>query len=389
MTGAETLFWSAAGLLVYTYAGYPFLLWVRAGLKPRGVLRNGEANGSVSILVVAHNEAGFIRSKIENLLALDYPARQLEIILGSDGSTDETVSHAEQCRKAGIRVKIVPFGRRRGKPAVLNDLVQKASGRYLVFTDTHQLFEQDSVRRLIAPFADPRVGAVGGELLLAAPGKDGTAAEGVGFYWRYEKFIRRQESRIDSMVGVSGAIYAVRRELYESVPEDTVLDDVLLPMRIVRRGYRVVFEPGARAHEQRGVTAATEFARKVRTIAGNFQLFMRHPWLLNPFSNRIWVQTVSHKLCRLLGPACLAGAFAANLALLGAPLYDALMALQILFYGAAAGGVLMRGRAGNTPFINVPYAFCLLNWATVTALYRVAAGRQAVTWDKAREKSFQ
>src|SRR6185503_16045064 len=153
--------------------------------------------------------------------------------------------------------------------------------------------------------------------------------EGVGFYWKYEKFIRRHESRIDSTIGVTGAIYALRRELFERIPADTLLDDVLIPMQVARRGYRVLFEPKARAFDQASATAEAEFARKVRTLAGNFQLFARHPWLLDPRANRLWWQTMSHKACRLLVPPCLAAVLGASLVLAREPLYQLALAAQL------------------------------------------------------------
>src|SRR5262245_30230345 len=184
---------------------------------------------SVTALVVAHNEAAAIGARLENLLALDYPRDRLEIILASDGSSDETASVGRRYEAAGVAV--IAFAERRGKTPVLNDLVPKARGDIVVLADARQRFDGGAVRALVARFRDPRVGAVSGELLLgAAPG------DGLGFYWRYEKLIRRSESRVDSTVGATGAIYAIRRELFEAIPEDTVLDDVLIPLRIARRG---------------------------------------------------------------------------------------------------------------------------------------------------------
>ena len=165
------------------------------------------------------------------------------------------------------------FAVRRGKAAVLNDVVPRASGAIVVLADARQRFEPDTVRALTRPFADPAVGAVSGELILTETPDGPTVGRGVGVYWRYEKLIRKSESRVDSTVGATGAIYAIRRELFEPIPEDTLLDDVLIPLRIVRRGYRVLFEPAARAWDRVAASAGEELARKVRTLAGNFQLF--------------------------------------------------------------------------------------------------------------------
>lgn len=379
MSGAEFVFWLSAGLLTYTFAGYPALLWTWAKLRRRRHPA-GTFEPTVTVLVVAHNEAGRIEARLENLLELDYPRDRMEILLASDGSSDDTVARAK--RFCGDGVRIVEFGVRRGKPAVLNRLVPKARGEIVVLADARQRFDAGAVRALAGQFADPEVGAVSGELMLVSDDDPSGVGAGVGFYWKYEKFIRRNESLVDSTAGATGAIYAIRRDLFEPIPEDTLVDDLLIPMRIVRRGFRVLFEPRARAWDRVSADAGTEFTRKVRTIAGNFQLFVREPWLLNPRANRIWLQTISHKGCRLLGPLALAAAFVATLSLVHRPLYAGLLAAQLLFYAAAAGGFGRRHASGGPFMLNVPYAFCLLNWAAVVAFGRFISGRQQVTWEK-------
>src|SRR6185503_11226095 len=188
--------------------------------------------------------------------ALDYPADRLEILVGSDGSTDDTVERARRYQRFGVGVQ--PFTHRRGKPAVLNALVPHASGDIVLFADARQRFE-------------PAVGAVSGELMLETADAAAHAGQGAAFYWRYEKMIRSAESRTDSTVGATGAIYAIRRSLFVTIPDDTLLDDVLIPLRIVQQGYRVVFEPAARAFDYTSTTVQQEFGRKARTIAGTFQ----------------------------------------------------------------------------------------------------------------------
>lgn len=375
---SEFLFWISVALLAYVYVGYPMLLWLRAALHARPSHRR-RFEPTLSLLVVAYNEAARIEERLENLLALNYPRARLDIVLASDGSTDGTAKLAQRYRQFGIRV--VAFSTRRGKSAVLNDLIPKARGDIVVLADARQRFEPDALSALATHFVDPKVGAVGGELILTGT-FDSAVGQGVGFYWKYEKFIRRNESRVDSTTGATGAIYAIRRELFEPFPEDTLLDDVLIPMRIVRRGYRVLFEPSARAYDQAAATADMEFTRKVRTLAGNFQLFAREPWLLNPFLNRLWWQTISHKAGRLLGPGCLVTALAANLLLLSQPFYRWTFAAQVALYTAAAAGYLMRNARKRFLFLNVPYLFCLLNWAVVAGFFRFVNGRQRVTWER-------
>ncbi len=381
MSSETLLFWTSVLLLVYTYVGYPALLWGWTALRSR---RPGPRGGepTVSVVIVAHNEAERIEERLENLLSLDYPRDRLEILLASDGSTDGTPGRARGFEQAGVTV--IAFETRRGKVAVLNDVIPKAQGEIVVLADARQRFEPEAIRALATPLADPQVGAVSGELILtASPGRT-AVGEGVGFYWRYEKFIRWNESRVDSTVGATGAIYAIRRELFERIPQDAILDDVLIPMRIVRRGYRVLFEPAARAYDQVVARAGQEFTRKVRTISGNFQLFARERWLLNPCQNRLWLQTLSHKALRLLGPLLFFVAFGTNLMLAGGRVYRAMLLAQVLFYAAALCGCAFRNARTKLPLLTVPYTVCLLNWATIIGFCRFVSGRQPVTWDTAR-----
>lgn len=380
MLSEEIFFWASVLLLSYTYVGYPALMYAWASLRGRPH-RKQRIQPTVSVVVVAHNEAARVAQRLENLLSLDYPRCQLEILFASDGSSDDTVERAQAYGPGGI--KVIAFNRQRGKPAVLNDIVPEARGDVVVLADARQQFEPETLRALVAPFADPRVGAVSGELILNQNASGTSVGEGVGFYWRYEKFIRRNESLVDSTVGATGAIYAIRKDLFKPIPEDTIVDDVWLPVQIVRRGYRVVFEPNARAYDGAAATAAEEFTRKVRTIAGNFQLFARDLWLLSPIHNRLWFQTVTHKGLRLLTPLLLVAALCTNLLLLEEPIYRLTFIGQAGFYLAALGGYSLRNSSRKTPFLSFPYILCLLSCATSIAFFRFATGRQSVIWKKA------
>jgi hypothetical protein len=373
------IFWASGLLLLYANAGYPLLMRAWAALAPRPP-RESRAEPELSVVVVAQDEAARIEARLENLVSLDYPAERLEIVLASDGSRDATVERARRYERHGVR--IAAFERRRGKASVLNDVVPRCRGEIVVLADARQRFETGALRALVAPFADPRVGVVSGELILSEA-EGGRGAPGGGLYWRFEKAIRRDESRVDSTLGATGAIYALRRELFEPIPADTLLDDVLVPARALKRGFRVVFAPAARAHD-RVAAPEQEFTRKVRTIAGTFQLFARERWLLDPSRNRIWLQTVSHKLLRLLTPALLAAALAANLALAGEPLYRAGLVAQLAFYLAALIGWGSARARRASRLASVPFLLCLLAWATVVAFWRFARGGQPVTWAKAQ-----
>jgi cellulose synthase/poly-beta-1,6-N-acetylglucosamine synthase-like glycosyltransferase len=376
---AFVVFTAAVALLIYVYMGYPAVVWLRRRFFARPVAR-APIEPHVTVVVVAHDEGHRIGRRIENLLSSDYPRERLAILVGSDGSTDDTVSRARRYADQGVVVR--EFGQRRGKPAVLNDLVASAEGEIVVFADARQRFERGAIRALVANFADPEVGAVSGELHLTK--REGTSpnGEGAGFYWKYEKFIRANESWIGSTVGATGAIYAIRRHLFEPIPADTILDDVVIPMRIVRKGYRVLFDAGARAHDLMTSTPREDFTRKTRTIAGTFQLLARESWVLNPARSRIWFQALSHKALRLTLPALHVLILAANVMLFDFWVFRLLLVGQALFYLAALVGYLQIRSPRRHLVFAVPFAMCLLGWATIVGLGRFVARRQRVTWER-------
>jgi biofilm PGA synthesis N-glycosyltransferase PgaC len=378
---AEVAFWVGACVVAYTFVGYPCAIAVLARLRPRPV-RRGAVRPSVSLLIAAYNEEQTIARKLDNALKVDYPPERFEIVLASDGSTDATCEIASRYEARGVRV--LPFPVRRGKPSVLNEAIPQCRGEVVVLGDARQLYELGAIVALVENFADQTVGAVSGELHLANRASAGVG-EGVGFYWRYEKLIRRSESALDSTVGATGAIYAIRRALFEPIPWDTLLDDVLIPLRIARRGYRVVFEPRAKAFDEVAERPGHEFTRKVRTISGNLQLFVRETWLWSPRQNRLWLQALSHKLLRLAAPFGLAALLAASVALAPADgLFRAALLAQLAFYGAALIGAI-GGPASRRRCFAVPYAFCLLNVTALAAVAAFVGGRQQVTWRRAAD----
>lgn len=386
MSVVELFFWIGVGALVYTYLGYPLLVRMAAWLRrDRGEYAEASFDlPFVTVLVVAYNEEASMRGRIENLLRSDYPADRLQILVASDGSNDAT---AEVARASSSRsLEVVAFADRRGKSAVLNQMIPQARGEIVVLADVRQRFEASALRLLVDAFRYPDTGAVSGELVLGRPATESDIARGGGVYWRYEKFIRRSEARLDSTVGCTGAIYAVRRDLFKPIPESMILDDVLIPMLIARQGYRLRFESRARAHDSLPASGYREFARKVRTIAGNFQLFHLQPWLLNPAANRLWLQTVSHKGGRLVSPLFLGMTLALDAALATTSFFGYLLVAQLVFYGLALLGYAMRGVRWRPFFLSIPYTFCLLNAAAVVAFVSLVGGRQSVTWDTLDER---
>jgi cellulose synthase/poly-beta-1,6-N-acetylglucosamine synthase-like glycosyltransferase len=380
----QAVFWGALLLLLHAYVGYPLVMRLWAQLRPRPVLRR-RVEPFVSVLLAAHDEAETIGPRLTNLLDLDYPPDRLEILVGSDGSKDRTAERARAV--ADPRVRVFEYPQRRGKPSVLNDLAAEARGHLLLFADARQRYERHALRALVAPFADARVGGVGGALFVGGGagvlggGAAGIAA-GAGAYRRIDDAIRQDESWVDSTIGLSGAIYAIRAPLYEPLPPDAILDDVLTPMRVTRRGHRVVFERQARAFDRAPASGEEEFARKVRTLAGNLQLLAREPWLLNPFANRLWFQTLSHKALRPAGPILLLLLLLASIRLAPGSPYAVALFGQACFYGAAAAGWILRDLPSVSRLLGFPYTFCLFNAAAAVAIGRFLFRRQPVTWRK-------
>jgi biofilm PGA synthesis N-glycosyltransferase PgaC len=374
---AEVIFWLSFFSLGYIFIGYPVIARIRAAIRPK-TRHRAPSEPTISIVISAYNEAHRIERRLRNLLELDYPAAKVEILVASDGSTDDTVARARAFEPA---VTVHSFTERRGKPAVLNALVPRASGEIIVFADARQQFDRMALRALVANFADPGVGAVSGELVLSASPDSASGGEGAAAYWQYEKLIRSTESKSGSTVGATGAIYAIRRSLFEPIPEDTILDDVVIPVHITRRGYEVVFEPNARAFDVAPASGHAELVRKVRTIGGNFQLFSRERWLLNPRLNPLWFETVSHKALRLTIPIWLGLMLVANLALLQHQLYQFLMAGQVAFYAAAVAGLGQHQARRRRMVLTLPYTMCLLSWATIVGFVRFVTRTQQVTWE--------
>jgi cellulose synthase/poly-beta-1,6-N-acetylglucosamine synthase-like glycosyltransferase len=346
----ELLFWLSFAVVFYVYAGYPALLILWRWLASQPVKKKYE-EPAVSIVIAAHNERQTIERKLRNCLALDYPKSKMQIVVSLDGPTDGSESVVQKYVPLGI--ELIHSKTRHGKAAALNRALRRATGEIVVFVDARQVLHFRAIRELVANFADESVGAVSGELVLtpsgvlpeSPPGKDvcqPEASSDVGLYWRYEKFIRSMESDVHSVPGATGAIYAIRRQLFEDLPEDTILDDVLTPLRIVLKGKRTVFEPRAKAFDAVACCSEAEYGRKVRTLSGNYQLLTYLPEALFPWRNPIFVQFVSHKVGRLLVPWALMSLFVANLFMLRG-IYLAVFSLQAAWYAfAGAGHVLAR-----------------------------------------------
>jgi cellulose synthase/poly-beta-1,6-N-acetylglucosamine synthase-like glycosyltransferase len=341
---ATLIFWLSLTCILYVYLGYPLLLMVWRKLKPWPVQKRTQ-EPFVSLVIAMHNESGNVHAKMQNSLALDYPPEKLQIIVSLDAPTDGTDALVREYQSA--RVAVTESSTRRGKAGALNNALSIATGEIVVFADARQRFELNAIRELVANFADSSVGAVSGELiLLDAAGNEATNT--VGIYWRYEKAIRSMESDIHSVPGASGAIYAIRRNLFKPLPSGTVLDDVVIPMRIAFLGMRAIFDREAKAYDRISQTPELEYEKKCRTLMGNYELFAELPQLLVPWKNPIFVQTISHKAGRLAVPYCLAALLVSNAFLLHG-FYALFFGCQSAWYVLAFVGWLLSIRHRKVP----------------------------------------
>jgi glycosyltransferase involved in cell wall biosynthesis len=304
-TLAATVFVLSMGFCAYAIVGYPLLLGLLARWRGRTV-RKAPLSATVSIILPVHNGERWLAPKLQSIAALKYPPELIEVLLADDGSTDGSRYIIDRFTGAS-RVKVLPLPRG-GKAAALNAAIREASGEILFFTDVRQALDPDSLANLISCFADPEVGVASGELMIAAG--EGQEEASVGMYWKYEKFIRKNLSRLDSIPGATGCIYAMRRKLARPLPEDSLVDDMYLPIGAFFDGYRVILDEEARAFDY-PTQLASEFRRKVRTLAGVCQVIGQYPALLGP-RNRMWLHFVSHKLARLIMPWALLAAAGAT-----------------------------------------------------------------------------
>lgn len=384
----QIVYWSCVTVVAYIYAGYPLLTWMRARRRtetPCDTIKvhaesTMKADRQVSIVIVAHNEAHSLPRKIDSLLTSLDADRIREILIGSDGSTDDTCSVLRA--RGDSRLRLFDFPVRRGKPSVLNELVPQCQSDIVVLADARQIFDQHCITRLLAHFQNDSVGVVSGELVLRSEAAQTTAAAGIGFYWRYEKFIRRCESRGRGVPGATGACYAIRKSLFRPIPPTTILDDVVIPMQAVARGYRCLFEPEALVFDIPSSSTRQEAIRKRRTIAGVAQLIRLFPQWLLPWRNPLWLEYMSHKMLRLGSPLLMALTMATNICLLELPIYRVLLIVQLAFYASALVGWCYQLAGRGSRLFGPSLMFVTLNLTTAVALWDALFANYRVTWQK-------
>jgi cellulose synthase/poly-beta-1,6-N-acetylglucosamine synthase-like glycosyltransferase len=389
------LFWLFVCGIVYTYVGYPLLLtlWARLKQKPPP---DPPHTPTVTLLISAYNEQATIAAKLDNSLALDYPQAQLQILVAADGSDDRTPDIVREYAARGVELSYSPP--RLGKMSAINRAMPLARGEIIVFSDANNLYDAHTLRALVAPFSAPSVGAVSGAKSIVRG--DGVLGESEGAYWKYESFIKKQETRLGCCTAVAGEVLAIRRTLFERPPDYIINDDFYMAMRIVKRGYRIAYAPQARSTERVSLSAQDEIARRARIIAGRYQAIMLAPQLLTWAQPRVAWQVISHKFMRPLVPLAMAGAFITNLwavvfpvtegnpiVWLGAPLNWILLALQLLFYALAIIGNRLEQLGNKPPFyLYLPTFLVNSNWAAVLGLYRFLTKRQTTRWQRVQRR---
>jgi poly-beta-1,6-N-acetyl-D-glucosamine synthase len=362
-------------VVFYTYVVYPLLVAVWARFAPSPIFGGDDFEPTVSVCLTVYNGEAHIADKLRNLQRLEYPENKIELLVFSDGSSDATLRIVREIAATEPRLRVLSSSERLGKPNALNRLLRLASGEVLLLCDVRQRIDRRALRALLRPLSDPRVGCVSGSLVLTGP-------SGAGAYWRYERLIRGFEGRLGRMVGVSGSLYVIRRADMAEIPGDVLLDDMFVPLRVaLQTKKRIVLAESAEAYES-ACDDEREFHRKVRTLAGNYQLLAKMPRLLLPHLSPVWFQMVSHKIMRLVCPWSLLAVFAASGSLaLGAPtkpfdpsIWRILFCAQCAFYALSALGTA-AGKFGT-----LARTFVVLNAAAVVGLFRFLRGSQAITW---------
>ncbi len=371
------VFCLAVLIVIYTYFLYPVLLLLLTAGKREVEYASFAEWPAISLIIAAHNEQKVLEEKLENSLALDYPQEQLEIIVASDGSTDATEDIASSFAERGVRLHRVR--ERGGKTQAQNEAVRLANGQFLVFSDANSIYEKQALKNLLLPFADECVGCVCGELRYANPEGD-AAGKGEGVYWRYEQFLKRRESLLSSTLGANGSIYALRRELFEELSAD-IISDFIMPVRVWRRGFRVVYAPSAIAEEQSGGTFLDEFRRRTRIIARSLHGLWTERGVLNPFAHGFFAfQMASHKLLRWLVPLALVAALLSNALLLEHDLFRVFFVLQLGIYALAILGNIFASSLGRVALFYVPAHFCAINAGALLGFLSFLSGRRYRVW---------
>jgi len=378
---AEIIFWLTLGVIFYTYFGYPlFILFLSLFVNHK--IKKGEIEPNVTVLITAYNEEKNIVEKLENTLSLDYPKEKLEIVVASDGSEDKTDQIVRQYSGRGVILHRVEG--RVGKTETQNQTVKIAKGDIVIFSDATTKYKKDAIRKIVRNYEDHSIGAVSGRYEYVNP-TGAPVGLGTILFWKYENSIKSRQTRIETVTGCCGCIYSVRRDLYEPLPRD-IISDLVEPLKILGKGFRIAFEPEAVAYEETTETSKEEFGMRVRVISrGMYGLwYMRQ--LFNPFKyGFVSYQLFSHKVLRWIIPFLLPLLLLSNLLLIGHPFYILTLVVQILFYIGAVGGHLLDRMGKKAKLLALPLYYCVVNAASMAAFFRTIFGKKAIVWETVRK----
>lgn len=391
---AELFFWFFLFILVYTYIGYAIVLYLllvvkKLLFKPKIDAGAPGFEPDVCLFVTAYNEKDYITQKVENSFQLDYPKEKVQYLWITDGSNDGTPDLLRKYEK--LEVHHSP--ERRGKMHAMNRGMKFVKAPVVIFSDTNTILNQSAIREIVAKFSNPEVGCVAGEKRIVEHDADAAAAAGEGLYWKFESWVKKMDYRLNTAVGAVGELFAIRRELFEEVETDTILDDFIISLRIAQKGYKIAYTPNAYAEETASLNVKEELKRKIRITAGGIQTMLRLKNLLNPFKNGMltW-QYVSHKVLRwTLAPFSLFFVFLLNLFIvwehsswMNPEFYPLFLWFQIIGYLLAAIGWFFENKKLRFKLLFIPYYFVSINYASVRGVFRYFRGKQSVNWEKSK-----
>jgi len=378
----KLFFWISIITIFYAYIGYILLIPFFAIFFNRRVTQK-DIEPKVTFLITAYNEEKSIAAKLEDTLSLDYPEENLEVMVASDGSTDRTDEIVKGFADRGVVLKRVEG--RVGKTATQNEAVKSATGEIIVFSDATTKYSKDAIRKIVRNYADEGVGAVSGRYEYVNPTG---ASVGIGtiLFWKYENFIKSMQTRIRTITGCCGCIYSVKKEAYVPLPPD-IISDLVEPLKIIERGFRIVFEPEAVAYEETTEKPSEEFKMRIRVITRAMRGILYVKSLLNPFKYPfVSFQLISHKVLRWLIPFFLIGLLVSNYFLIGTHLfYNLFFAGQIVFYVSALIGLLSDRLGHKMKVLAIPLYFCVVNYASFLAFFKTLKGQKTIVWETVRK----
>ncbi len=380
--------WICILIIIYTYIGYGVILLLL--VKIRSVLNKKEINSNlyqpfVTLIVAAYNEETYIRKKVENSLSLNYPKNKIEFVFVTDGSDDKTPQIIENFPE----IKIMHQPERQGKVKAIERAMHKVNSDIVIFTDANTLLNGDAINNMVRHFSKDIVGVVAGEKRIIDINKDEAAGAGEGLYWKYESMLKKWDDELYSVMGAAGELFAIRTNLYEPIPADTLIEDFYLSFKIIQKGYKIAYEPDAYAIEGPSISIKEELKRKIRIAAGGIQSIVRLKELLNPFKYGIVTfQYFSHRVLRwTLAPLSIPIIFLLNAFLINSHiLYKYLFICQIAFYTSALLGLLLEKRHIRMKILFIPYYFCMMNYAVFIGFWKYIRGSQKVLWEKSARR---